>query len=43
MFYWLMKYVVAGPLVKALFRVWVVGAENVPAKGAVILASNHLS
>ncbi|MGO2659920.1 lysophospholipid acyltransferase family protein [Mycetocola reblochoni] len=43
MFYWLMKYVVAGPLVKALFRVWVVGADRVPERGAVILASNHLS
>ena len=36
MFYWLMKYVV-------VFRPWVVGVENVPAEGAAILASNHLS
>jgi 1-acyl-sn-glycerol-3-phosphate acyltransferase len=43
MFYWLMKQVVVGPLVKALFRVWVVGEENVPRQGAAILASNHLS
>jgi 1-acyl-sn-glycerol-3-phosphate acyltransferase len=43
MFYWLMKQVVVGPLVKALFRVWVVGEENVPRRGAAILASNHLS
>lgn len=43
MFYWLMKHLVAGPLLKGIFRPWVIGLENVPADGAVILASNHLS
>jgi 1-acyl-sn-glycerol-3-phosphate acyltransferase len=43
MFYWLMKYVIAGPLLRGIFRPWVVGLENVPREGAVILASNHLS
>jgi 1-acyl-sn-glycerol-3-phosphate acyltransferase len=43
MFYWLMKYVVVGPLLRGIFRPWVVGLENIPADGAVILASNHLS
>lgn len=43
MFYWLMKYVVIGPLLKATFRPWIVGRRNVPASGAAILASNHLS
>ncbi len=43
MFYWFMKHIVAGPLLKALFRPWVIGAENVPRTGGVILASNHLS
>jgi len=43
MFYWLMKYVVIGPVVKAIFRPWIVGRKNVPANGAAILASNHLS
>ena len=43
MFYWLMKYIVIGPLVKAIFRPWIVGRRNVPADGAAILASNHLS
>ncbi|UWF78694.1 MULTISPECIES: lysophospholipid acyltransferase family protein [Microbacterium] len=43
MFYWLMKYIVLGPLIKAVFRPWIVGRENVPATGAAILASNHLS
>ncbi|WP_309066359.1 lysophospholipid acyltransferase family protein [Microbacterium sp.] len=43
MFYWLMKYVVLGPLIKGIFRPWVVGRDNVPVSGAAILASNHLS
>ena len=43
MFYWLMKYVVVGPIVKAIFRPWIVGRRNVPAEGGAILASNHLS
>jgi 1-acyl-sn-glycerol-3-phosphate acyltransferase len=43
MFYWLMKYIVIGPLLKAIFRPWIVGRKNVPAEGAAILASNHLS
>lgn len=43
MFYWIMKNVIAGPLLKAIFRPWVVGLEKIPEDGAVILASNHLS
>ena len=43
MFYWLMKYVVVGPILKAVFRPWIVGRRNVPASGAAIIASNHLS
>jgi 1-acyl-sn-glycerol-3-phosphate acyltransferase len=43
MFYWLMKYVVIGPIVKAIWRPWLIGRRNVPAEGAAILASNHLS
>ena len=38
-----MKYVVIGPVVKAVFRPWIVGRGLVPATGAAILASNHLS
>jgi 1-acyl-sn-glycerol-3-phosphate acyltransferase len=38
-----MKNIIIGPLVKGIFRPWVTGAGNVPADGAVILASNHLS
>jgi 1-acyl-sn-glycerol-3-phosphate acyltransferase len=43
MLYWFMKYLVASPLVKAVFRPWVVGVEKIPTTGPVILASNHLS
>jgi 1-acyl-sn-glycerol-3-phosphate acyltransferase len=43
MFYWLMKNVIAGPLLRGIFRPWVSGAENIPHSGPVILASNHLS
>jgi len=43
LFYWLMKYVFVGPIVKAIYRPWVTGRENVPTTGAAILASNHLS
>lgn len=43
MFYWFMKYLVAGPLLKSLFRPWVVGQENIPKTGGAIIASNHLS
>ncbi len=43
MFYWFMKYIVIGPIVKAIFRPWIVGRTNVPVSGAAILASNHLS
>ena len=43
MFYWFLKTVVLGPILQLLFRPWVEGAEHVPAHGAAILASNHLS
>jgi 1-acyl-sn-glycerol-3-phosphate acyltransferase len=42
-FYWLLKYVVLGPVLKLLFRPRVEGLANVPATGPVILACNHLS
>jgi 1-acyl-sn-glycerol-3-phosphate acyltransferase len=42
-FYWLLKYVVLGPLLRLLFRPDVQGLANVPATGPVILACNHLS
>jgi len=42
-FYWFMKTFVLGPVLRLLFRPWVKGLDNVPAEGAAILASNHLS
>ena len=43
MTYFFLKNFVLGPILNILFRPWVRGAENVPKKGAAILASNHLS
>ena len=43
MFYWVLKNIVLGPIVKLLWRPWVEGIENIPADGPVILAPNHLS
>ena len=43
MFYWLMKRILAGPLLRGMFRPWVRGLENIPADGPAILASNHLA
>jgi len=43
LFYWLLKTVVLGPVLRLLFRPWVTGLEHVPAHGGAILASNHLS
>jgi 1-acyl-sn-glycerol-3-phosphate acyltransferase len=42
-FYWLLKYVVLGPVLKCIFRPRVDGLNHVPASGPVILACNHLS
>jgi 1-acyl-sn-glycerol-3-phosphate acyltransferase len=43
LFYWLMKQVMVGPLMRLLYRPWTRGVENVPAEGGAILASNHLA
>ena len=43
MFYWLLRQVLVGPLLRLFFRPWVEGLENVPDDGPAILASNHLS
>jgi len=42
-FYWLLKWVIVGPLLKLIFRPYAEGTEHVPEEGAAILASNHLS
>ncbi len=43
MAYFILKNFLLGPILKALFRPWVRGMENIPTTGPVILASNHLS
>jgi 1-acyl-sn-glycerol-3-phosphate acyltransferase len=43
MTYLFLKNIVLGPILNLLFRPWVRGSENVPRKGGVVLASNHLS
>jgi 1-acyl-sn-glycerol-3-phosphate acyltransferase len=43
MFWWLMKYVLLGPILRLLYRPTTRGLENIPAEGPAILAANHLS
>ncbi len=43
MFYWFLKWIALGPVLRLVFRPHVEGAENVPDEGPAILASNHLS
>ena len=43
MFYWFLKWIALGPLLRVVFRPQTEGAEHVPAEGPAILASNHLS
>ncbi|WP_431964736.1 lysophospholipid acyltransferase family protein [Actinacidiphila sp. bgisy160] len=43
MFYYVLKYVILGPLLRVLFRPRIEGMENIPEEGAAIVAGNHLS
>ncbi|QNP62123.1 lysophospholipid acyltransferase family protein [Streptomyces genisteinicus] len=43
MFYYVLKYVLLGPLLRLLFRPRIEGLEHVPDDGAAIVAGNHLS
>ncbi|MBP6043264.1 MAG: 1-acyl-sn-glycerol-3-phosphate acyltransferase [Rhodoluna sp.] len=43
MAYFILKNLILGPLLRLIFRPWVRGMEHIPASGAAILASNHLS
>ncbi|HET6919116.1 MAG TPA: lysophospholipid acyltransferase family protein [Jiangellaceae bacterium] len=43
MFYWFLKRVILGPLLRLVYRPWAEGLEHIPAQGAAIVASNHLS
>lgn len=40
-FYWFLKRVVAGPILRILFRPWVRGLDNLPSDGPAIIAGNH--
>ena len=43
MLYWVFKHLLIGPLLKTIFRPWVVGAEHLPTTGPVVIVGNHLS
>jgi 1-acyl-sn-glycerol-3-phosphate acyltransferase len=43
LFYWFLKFVAIGPVVKLVLRPRAEGADSVPRSGAAIIASNHLS
>ncbi|MFI8199119.1 lysophospholipid acyltransferase family protein [Streptomyces sp. NPDC085942] len=43
MFYYVLKHVVLGPVLRLLFRPRIEGLENIPEDGAAIVAGNHLS
>ncbi|MER8114674.1 lysophospholipid acyltransferase family protein [Streptomyces sp. NPDC094031] len=43
MFYYLLKYVLLGPLLRLVFRPRIEGLDHVPATGPAIVAGNHLS
>lgn len=43
MLYWVLKYVLLGPLLRGLYQPRVEGLEHLPKRGAAILAGNHLA
>ena len=43
MFYWLLKHLLLGPIMKLTCHPQVRGAEHIPERGGAILASNHLA
>ncbi|MEV7319657.1 lysophospholipid acyltransferase family protein [Streptomyces sp. NPDC093970] len=43
MFYYLLKYVLLGPLLRLAFRPRIEGLDHVPGSGPAIVAGNHLS
>ncbi|MCL7363957.1 MULTISPECIES: lysophospholipid acyltransferase family protein [Streptomyces] len=43
MFYYVLKYVLLGPLLRVVFRPRIEGLDHVPDSGAAIVAGNHLS
>lgn len=43
MFYWLLKHIFLGPILRLAFRPWVEGLENIPEDAPIIIAANHNS
>ena len=43
MFWWLMKFVLLGPVLRLLYRPKASGLENIPVDGPAIIAANHQS
>ena len=43
MFYWFLKWIALGPVLRLVFRPKAYGVDHVPEEGPAILASNHLS
>jgi len=43
LFYWFLKWIALGPMLRVVFRPQATGLDNVPDEGPAILASNHLS
>jgi 1-acyl-sn-glycerol-3-phosphate acyltransferase len=43
MFYWVLKHILLGPLLRLVYRPRARGLQNLPKTGPFILASNHLS
>jgi 1-acyl-sn-glycerol-3-phosphate acyltransferase len=43
LFYWTLKHVLIGPVVRGVYRPRTRGVEHIPLQGGVILAANHVS
>ena len=43
MFYWLLKFILLGPLLRLIYRPRARGLQNIPRTGGFILAANHIS
>ncbi len=43
LFYWMLKHILLGPLLRLIYRPRARGVENIPSTGGFILAANHLS
>jgi len=42
-FWFVMKYVILGPILRLMYRPRIVGLENIPREGGAIIAANHQS